>query len=60
MRYVTFALIILLTITAQALESHGYCVKIASSSYTAIKTLDETSVAAILLEYREEGMERKP
>jgi len=27
------------------LESHGYCVKIASSGYTALKMLEETSVA---------------
>jgi CheY-like chemotaxis protein len=40
-----------------ALESHGYSVKIASSSYTAMKMLDETSFAAVLLEYKEEGMD---
>ena len=40
-----------------ALESHGYRVKIASSSYTAMKMLDETSLAAVLLEYKEEGMD---
>jgi CheY-like chemotaxis protein len=40
-----------------ALESHGYRVKIASSSYTAMKMLDETSFAAVLLEYKEEGMD---
>jgi two-component system, OmpR family, response regulator QseB len=39
------------------LESHHYCVKIASSSSTAIKTLEETSVAAVLLEYKLEGMD---
>jgi CheY-like chemotaxis protein len=39
------------------LEPHGYCVKLASSSYTAIKTLEETSVAAVLLEYKQEGMD---
>ncbi|MGA8686765.1 MAG: hypothetical protein WB623_20345, partial [Candidatus Sulfotelmatobacter sp.] len=39
------------------LESHGYCVKIASSGYTAMKVLEETSVAAVLLEYKPEGME---
>ena len=31
------------------LESHGYCVKIASSGHTAMKMLEETSVAAVLL-----------
>jgi CheY-like chemotaxis protein len=40
-----------------ALESYGYCVKIVSSSYTAMKMLDETSFAAVLLEYKEEGMD---
>jgi DNA-binding NtrC family response regulator len=40
-----------------ALESHGYRVKIASSSYTAMKMLDETSLSAVLLEYKEEGMD---
>src|ERR1039458_6004294 len=39
------------------LEPHGYCVKLATSSYTAIKTLEETSVAAVLLEYKQEGMD---
>jgi two-component system, OmpR family, response regulator QseB len=39
------------------LESHGYCVKLASSGYTAMKMLEETSVAAVLLEYRREGMD---
>jgi CheY-like chemotaxis protein len=39
------------------LESRGYCVKIASSSYTAVKMLEKTSVAAVLLEYKEEGMD---
>jgi CheY-like chemotaxis protein len=39
------------------LECHGYCVKIASSGYTAIKMLEETSVAAVLLEYKQEGMD---
>jgi CheY-like chemotaxis protein len=40
-----------------ALESCGYRVKIASSGYTAMKMLDETSFAAVLLEYKEEGMD---
>jgi CheY-like chemotaxis protein len=39
------------------LESHGYCVKLASSGYVAIKTLEKTSVAAVLLEYKQEGMD---
>jgi len=32
-------------------------VKTASSGYTAMKMLEETSVAAVLLEYRTEGMD---
>ena len=39
------------------LESHGYCVKIASSDYTAMKMLEEASVAAVLLEYKTEGID---
>ena len=39
------------------LESRGYCVKLASSGYTAMKMLEETSVAAVLLEYKLEGMD---
>jgi CheY-like chemotaxis protein len=39
------------------LESRGYCVKVASSGYTAVKMLEETSVAAVLLEYNLEGMD---
>src|ERR1035441_7786816 len=39
------------------LESHGYRVKIALSAYAATKMLEKTSVAAVLLEYKEEGMD---
>jgi CheY-like chemotaxis protein len=39
------------------LESYGYCVKLASSGYTAMKMLEETPVAAVLLEYKMEGMD---
>src|SRR5208337_5431524 len=39
------------------LEPHGYCVKIASSGYAAMKMLEETPVAAVLLEYKLEGMD---
>jgi DNA-binding NtrC family response regulator len=39
------------------LESRGYCVKLSSSGYTAMKALEETSVAAVLLEYKQEGMD---
>ncbi len=40
-----------------SLESHGYRVAVASSGYTAIKMLEETSAAAVLLEYKLEGMD---
>ena len=40
-----------------ALESHGYSVKTASSGYAAMKMLEETPVAAVLLEYKLEGMD---
>ena len=39
------------------LESHGYCVKIASSGHTAMKLLENQPVAAVLLEYKQEGMD---
>jgi len=39
------------------LESHGYCVKIASNGHAAMKLLEEASVAAVLLEYKVEGMD---
>jgi CheY-like chemotaxis protein len=47
----------MLELRKATLESHGYCVKIASSGYTAIKTLEETSVDAVLLEYKLEGID---
>jgi hypothetical protein len=43
----------MLELRKATLESQGYCVKLASSGYTAIKTLEETSVAAVLLEYKQ-------
>jgi hypothetical protein len=39
------------------LESLGYCVELASSGCTAIQLLEGTSVAAVLLEYKQEGMD---
>jgi CheY-like chemotaxis protein len=39
------------------LEAHGYCVKLASSGYRAMKMLEEASVGAVLLEYKQEGMD---
>jgi DNA-binding NtrC family response regulator len=39
------------------LESHGCRVQVASSSFTAMKMLEETSVAGVLLEYKLEGLD---
>jgi CheY-like chemotaxis protein len=40
------------------LESHHYCVKIASNSYSAIKILEETpAMVAVLVEYKTEGVD---
>jgi DNA-binding NtrC family response regulator len=47
----------ILQLRKTALESHHYCVKLASSSCTAMKILEETSVAAVLVEYKPEGMD---
>ena len=47
----------LLDVRQTTLESRGYCVKTASSGYTTMKMLEETSVVAILLEYKLEGMD---
>jgi|HubBroStandDraft_4_1064222.scaffolds.fasta_scaffold130652_2 CheY-like chemotaxis protein len=46
-----------LELHTEILESHGYCVEIASSGYSAMKMLEESSVAAVLLEYKQEGMD---
>ncbi len=40
-----------------ALELHNYCVLMAQSSYWAMKILENTPVAAVLLEYSLEGMD---
>src|SRR5512132_4081447 len=40
-----------------ALEPQGFCVKIATCGYTAIKILEENRIAAVLLEYKQEGMD---
>ena len=47
----------MLEIRKATLESHGYCVKLASSAYTVMKMLETTSVVAVLLEYKQEGMD---
>lgn len=46
-----------LEIRKTTLESHGYSVKVASSGYTAMRMLEEFSVAGVLLEYKQEGMD---
>ena len=41
----------MLELRKSTLETKGYSVKLASNSYDAIKTLEETSVATVLLGY---------
>lgn len=41
----------MLELRRATLESQGYCVKLSSSGHTAMQMLEETAVAAILLEY---------
>lgn len=47
----------LLELRKALLESHGYRVKMALSGQTALKMLENTPVAAVLLEYKTEGMD---
>ena len=47
----------LLELRKAALESQGYSVKLASSGCTAMKMLEDTSVATVLLEYKTEGID---
>jgi CheY-like chemotaxis protein len=47
----------MLELRKATLESKGYSVKLASNGYDAIKTLDNTSVAAVLPEYKQEGID---
>ena len=42
------------------LESRGYCVKIASSGYTAVKMLEETSVPRFCWSTSRRAWTRKP
>src|SRR4249919_204860 len=39
------------------LESQGFCVKIAVCGHSAIKILEENRISAVLLEYKQEGMD---
>jgi CheY-like chemotaxis protein len=47
----------LLKLRKALLESHGYRVKMALSGHTAIKMLQDGPVAAVLLEYKTEGID---
>jgi response regulator RpfG family c-di-GMP phosphodiesterase len=47
----------MLKLRKSTLEMQGYSVRLASNGYDAIKTLEEASVAAVLLEYKQEGMD---
>jgi len=47
----------LLELRKALLESQGYRVKMALSGHTAMKMLQEAPVAAVLLEYKTEGMD---
>ena len=46
-----------LAIRKAALECRGYGVKLATNGYAALQVLEETPVAAVLLEYKLEGMD---
>jgi CheY-like chemotaxis protein len=46
-----------LELRKKTLESHGYSVEIASSMPTAMKVLEESLVAAVLLEYKHHDSE---
>jgi len=45
-----------LALRKAALESRGYIVKLAVSGYAAMQVLEETPVAVVLLEYKQEGI----
>ncbi len=47
----------LLELRKAFLESHGYRVRMALSGHTAMKILQDVPVAAVLLEYKTEGMD---
>jgi len=47
----------LLELRKAALASHGYSVETALNGYTAMKVLGQTAVDAVLLEYKQEGMD---
>jgi len=47
----------LLALRKATLESYGYRVEVASSSYAAMELLKKAAVAAVLLEYKLEGLD---
>jgi CheY-like chemotaxis protein len=47
----------LLQLRKAALESYGFCIESAVSGYAAIKKLEQKLVAAVLVEYKREGMD---
>lgn len=47
----------LLNLRKAALESQGYCVKTASSGYSALQMLHEMSADVVLLEFKMEGLD---
>ena len=47
----------LLNLRKGAMESQGYCVKTASSGYSALEMLHETSADVVLLEFKMEGLD---
>lgn len=47
----------LLELRKATLQSYGYCVEVASSGYVAMEILKNRAVAAVLLEYKLEGID---
>ena len=47
----------LLELRKATLEPLGYCVEVATDGNTAIKMLDDVPVAAVLIEYKTEGID---
>lgn len=47
----------LLELRKSTLEPRGYSVKVATDGNTALKILEDTPVAAVLVEYKSEGMD---
>jgi DNA-binding NtrC family response regulator len=47
----------LLELRKATLESYGYCIEVASSSYAAMEILKKAAVGAVLLEYKQQGLD---